>query len=97
MVLKRLGRILGAAEHASEPGQDLLLLQPLAPGRILGSADVLDMARLRKRRTPSDPRRPSVMIIPTYLGTVQGRQKCDRPAPRVQAAGTFREPFPAAS
>jgi hypothetical protein len=33
---------LGPAEHASEPGQDLLLLQPLAPGRILGSADVLD-------------------------------------------------------
>jgi hypothetical protein len=40
--LKRLERILGAPEHASEPGQDLLLLQPLAPGRILGSADVLD-------------------------------------------------------
>jgi hypothetical protein len=42
MVLQRLEWILRPAEHASEPRKDLLPLEPLAPGRILGAPDVLD-------------------------------------------------------
>jgi hypothetical protein len=55
MIMHRLERILGPAEHASKPGNELLPLEPLTPRRILGTADVLIMARLRNRRTPPEP------------------------------------------
>jgi hypothetical protein len=42
MLEQRLERVLVAAEHAAEPGHDLLLLEPVTPRRILRAADVLD-------------------------------------------------------
>ena len=56
MIMHRLERILGPAEHASKPGHDLLPLEPLTPRRILGAADVLDHGEIAQVAEPRQNR-----------------------------------------
>jgi hypothetical protein len=53
MIMHRLKRILGPAEHASKPGHDLLSLEPLTSRRILGTADVLDHGEIAQPQNPA--------------------------------------------
>ena len=97
MIMHRLERILGPAEQASKPSHDLLLLEPLAPSRILGWRMFSIIARLRRRRTPPEPPSLSVMVLTSVAVQPKARRKGDRPGPTVQAAEAFRARFPAAS
>jgi hypothetical protein len=97
MIMHRLERILGPAEHASKPGHDLLSLEPLTPRRILGTTDVLDHAEIAQRRTPPEPPCLSVMVLASIAVQPRPCRKGDRPGLTVQAGEAFRERFPAAS
>jgi hypothetical protein len=82
MIMHRLDWFLGPAERASKPGHDLLPLDPLAPGRILGAADVLEPRP--NRLLCRSWRLASIAVEPKPRG------KGDPPAPRVQEAEAFR-------
>jgi hypothetical protein len=69
MVLQRLEWILRPAEHASEPGQDLLLLEPLAPSRILGAANALDHGEIAKAQDLAPSRHHSWGAPPPLLAS----------------------------
>ncbi len=86
MVLERAERILGAAEHASEPGHDLLPFELLAPGRILGASDILDHGEVAQAQ---DPARPSMS---SWSSPVSRRPFCARapPAPTGPEAAAAR-------
>jgi hypothetical protein len=53
MIMHRLERILGPAEHAPKPGHNLLSLEPLMPRRILGTTDVLDHGEIAQAQNPA--------------------------------------------
>jgi hypothetical protein len=53
MIMHRLERFLGPAEHASKPGDNLLLLEPLTRRRILGTVDVLDHGEIAQAQNPA--------------------------------------------
>jgi hypothetical protein len=76
----RLKRVGAAAKSVAEPGHCLLLLEPVAPRRVLGAADVLDHGEVAQaqdlacagrclvahRRAPPTPMRTPVGATTTY-------------------------------
>ena len=71
MIMHRLERILGPAEHASKPGHDLLPPEPVRPYRILGTADVLDHGEIAQ--APPEPPPLSIMTSDVYRSTAEAR------------------------
>jgi hypothetical protein len=53
MVLQCLERIFGPAKHASEPCQDLLLFEPLAPRRIVDATNVRNHGEVAQAQNPA--------------------------------------------
>ena len=69
MIMQPLEWVLGAAERPSKPRQDLLLLKPLTPRRILGAADVLDHREIAQAQNATGAAifsRPS-LVLPTTV------------------------------
>jgi hypothetical protein len=97
MVMHRLERIVGPAEHPSKPGHNLLQLEPLTPRRILGTADVFDHGEIAQAQNPPELPSLSVMVLTSIAVQPMPRRKGDRPGPTVEAAEAFRGRFPAAS
>lgn len=90
MIMHRLERVLGAAEHASKPGHNLLPLEPLTPRRILGTADVPDHGEIAQEHNRGRTAlsvghgRDSIAVQPKPCG------KGDPSGPRVEVVEAFQ-------
>jgi hypothetical protein len=98
MIMHRLERIHGLAEHASKPGNDVLPLEPLTPRRILGTADVLDHGEIAQAQNPARTAFSVGHGPDLYRSTAEAAfRNGDRPGPTVETAEAFRGRFPEAS
>lgn len=98
MIMHRLKRILGPAEHASKSGHDLLPLEPLTPRWILGTADVLDHGEIAQSQNPVRSALSVGHGFDLYSSTAEAPSEgAIGPGPTMQAGEAFRGRFPAVS
>ena len=97
MVMHRLERIVGPAEHPSKPGNDVLPLEPLTPRGILGTADVFDDGEIAQAQNPARTAFSVGHGPDLYSSTAEAASEGRSARPTVEAAEAFRGRFPAAS